>query len=146
MPRAAVTRSTCSGQNEVVRACVEKAREEHPELRIAGYRNGYFRRDNEEDVVAAVRAAKPDILFLGFGTPAEGILHAPSLSRTRRAVRDGCWWLLRRLRGLGGTRPEVGATRGSRVGFRLAQEPRRMWKRTSSATRRFAWLLARGAA
>ena len=56
---------------EIVRACVAKAQMLYPSLGITGHRNGYFRHDDEVDVVAAVRAAEPDILLLGFGTPAK---------------------------------------------------------------------------
>jgi len=58
-------------RDDVVEACVSRARRDHPTLRIAGYRNGYFTQADEDDVVAQIRAAKPDILFLGFGTPAK---------------------------------------------------------------------------
>lgn len=41
----------------------------HPGLVIAGTRDGYFRPGEEEGVVAAVRAARPDLLFVALGVP-----------------------------------------------------------------------------
>jgi N-acetylglucosaminyldiphosphoundecaprenol N-acetyl-beta-D-mannosaminyltransferase len=130
-------------KDEVVRACVTRAQKDHPSLRIAGFRNGYFRRDEEDDVVAAVRAAKPDILFLGFGTPAkEYFMH-----RHYRAL--GVPFVM----GVGGSfdvyaglvarAPRWMQRAGLEWAFRLAQEPRRMWKRYLVGNLRFAWIIAR---
>jgi len=130
-------------RDEVVRACVEKALREHPELRIAGYRNGYFRRDDEAEVVAAIRAAQPDILFLGFGTPAkEYFMH-----RHYRALDVpfvmGVGGSFDVYAGLVARAPQWMQRAGLEWAFRLAQEPRRMWKRYLVGNTRFAWIIAR---
>jgi N-acetylglucosaminyldiphosphoundecaprenol N-acetyl-beta-D-mannosaminyltransferase len=130
-------------KQEVVRACAETAQKEHPALRIAGYRNGYFRRDDEPQVVAAIRAAQPDILFLGFGTPAkEYFMH-----RHYRAL--GVPFVM----GVGGSfdvyaglvarAPRWMQRAGLEWAFRLAQEPRRMWKRYLVGNTRFIWIILR---
>ena len=130
-------------RDEIVRACVDKAQALYPSLRIAGYRNGYFRRDDEADVVAAVRAAAPDILFLGFGTPAkEYFMH-----HHHRAL--GVPFVM----GVGGTfdvfagrvarAPRWMQRAGLEWAFRLGQEPRRMWKRYLVGNTRFTWIIAR---
>ena len=130
-------------RDAVVEACVERARAEYPRLRIAGYRNGYFKPDEEHAVVDAIRAAKPDILFLGFGTPAkEYFMH-------RRYRELGVPFVM----GVGGTfdvyaglvrRAPIWLQRsGLEWAFRLAQEPRRMWKRYLVGNSRFLTLVAR---
>ena len=130
-------------KDEIVRACVVKAERLYPSLRIAGYRNGYFRREDEADIVAAIRAARPDILFLGFGTPAkEYFMH-----RHYRAL--GVPFVM----GVGGSfdvfaglvtrAPRWMQRAGLEWAFRLGQEPRRMWKRYLVGNTRFAWLIAR---
>lgn len=128
---------------EIVRACVEKAQVLYPSLRVAGCRDGYFAPEEEADVVAAVRDARPDILFLGFGTPAkEYFMH-----RHYRAL--GVPFVM----GVGGSF-DVFAGRVSRAPrwmqraglewmFRLAQEPRRMWKRYLVGNTRFVYIIAR---
>lgn len=128
---------------DVVRACVEKARALHPSLRIAGYRDGYFGREEEAEVVAAVRDAAPDILFLGFGTPAKEYF----MRRHHRAL--GVPFVM----GVGGTfdvfagvvarAPRWMQRAGLEWAFRLGQEPRRMWKRYLVGNTRFVWLVAR---
>ncbi|HEY6039887.1 MAG TPA: WecB/TagA/CpsF family glycosyltransferase, partial [Kofleriaceae bacterium] len=92
---------------------------------------------------AAVRAAKPDILFLGFGTPAkEYFMH-----RHYRAL--GVPFVM----GVGGSfdvyaglvarAPRWMQRAGLEWAFRLAQEPRRMWKRYLVGNTRFVKIVAR---
>jgi N-acetylglucosaminyldiphosphoundecaprenol N-acetyl-beta-D-mannosaminyltransferase len=130
-------------KQEIVQACVAKAQTLYPLLHIAGYRNGYFRREDEADIIAAIRAAQPDILFLGFGTPAkEYFMH-----RHYRAL--GVPFVM----GVGGSfdvfaglvprAPRWMQRAGLEWAFRLGQEPRRMWKRYLVGNTRFAWLIAR---
>lgn len=128
---------------QTVRACVAKAQVLHPSLRVAGFRDGYFAAHEQADVVAAVRDATPDILFLGFGTPAkEYFMH-----RHYRAL--GVPFVM----GVGGSF-DVFAGRVARAPrwmqraglewlFRLAQEPRRMWRRYLVGNTRFVWLIMR---
>ena len=56
----------------VVDQAVRRTRELYPTLKIAGYNSGYLRRDGDEErIVADINQAKPDILWLGLGAPAE---------------------------------------------------------------------------
>lgn len=56
----------------VVDQAEHRVRELYPDLDIVGYRCGYLRRDgDEEQIVDAINRAKPDILWLGLGTPTE---------------------------------------------------------------------------
>lgn len=43
----------------------------YPNLRIVGRRNGYFSREEEPAVIAAINATKPDVLWVGLGKPLE---------------------------------------------------------------------------
>ena len=56
------------GSSEQNNANAEKRiREQYPELRIAGRRNGYFSREEEAEVVETLRELKPDLLWVGLG-------------------------------------------------------------------------------
>jgi N-acetylglucosaminyldiphosphoundecaprenol N-acetyl-beta-D-mannosaminyltransferase len=60
------------GASEEVNAkAVEVMQSRYPKLIFAGRRNGYFGRDEEDDVIAGINAAKPDILWIGLGVPLE---------------------------------------------------------------------------
>ncbi len=43
--------------------------EKYPGLKIAGSINGYFTPEKEKDIIAAIKEAAPDILFVGLGAP-----------------------------------------------------------------------------
>src|SRR5690606_24880736 len=43
--------------------------------------NGYFKRDDEDAVVAEINAARPDIMWLGLGVPLEQQFVARNLDR-----------------------------------------------------------------
>jgi N-acetylglucosaminyldiphosphoundecaprenol N-acetyl-beta-D-mannosaminyltransferase len=57
------------GSEACVTALCARLREVNPALNVAGFRNGYFRPADEDQIVAAIRAADPDILWIGLGTP-----------------------------------------------------------------------------
>ncbi|MDO4772181.1 MAG: WecB/TagA/CpsF family glycosyltransferase [Bacillota bacterium] len=56
-----------------------------PGIRCAGYTDGYFKPEQEAGIIETINAAKPDVLFVGLGSPKQevwahkhlGELHAP---------------------------------------------------------------------
>lgn len=129
-------------RQDVLETAMKRIRERHPRLEVAGYRNGYFAREEEAEVAAAIRAARPDILFVAMSSPRKEYFlgdHGPALGvpfvmgvggaidvtagKTRRAPlwmqRTGLEWL-----------------------YRLLQEPRRMFRRYATTNLRFIGLVA----
>lgn len=127
--------------DDVVERVATVFSERHPGLRIAGYHNGYWRDDTE--VVDAVRAARPDYLFLAIPSPRK------ELWLSRNLERLGVPFVM----GVGGSFDVVaGKVRRAplwvqNVGFewawRLGQEPRRMWRRYLFSNAAFLRSLAR---
>jgi N-acetylglucosaminyldiphosphoundecaprenol N-acetyl-beta-D-mannosaminyltransferase len=125
---------------EVLAEMVELLRARHPSLVIAGYRDGYW--DDDDGVVETVRAARPDFLFLAIPSPRKEYWLSENLERLAVPF----------VMGVGGTFDVVaGKVRRApvwvqRVGcewlYRLAQEPRRMWKRYLRGNSRFVGLIA----
>jgi exopolysaccharide biosynthesis WecB/TagA/CpsF family protein len=56
---------------DVNRRCVEILRFAYPGLKIAGRRNGFFARDDEETVCDEINRSGADIVFVGLGVPFE---------------------------------------------------------------------------
>ena len=114
-----------------------------PNLNIAGYRDGYFRREEEATIAAEIRALRPDCLFIAISSPIkERFLH------TYRDQMEVPF-----LMGVGGA-IDIFAGHVSRAPlwmqsaglewlFRLAQEPRRMWRRYLLSNAEYALLLCR---
>lgn len=126
---------------EIVRACVDRAMHEFPALQIAGARDGYF--TDEAAVVAEVRAAKPDIVFLGFGTPAKEYFMHRHYRELGAPFTMGVGGSFDVYAGHVARAPRWMQRAGLEWAFRVAQEPRRMWKRYLVGNSRFVALVAR---
>ncbi|MDF2927456.1 MAG: N-acetylmannosaminyltransferase [Paenibacillaceae bacterium] len=50
---------------EVVEAAAAELKKQHPRLQLAGVRDGYFGADQDHQVIEEIRAANPDMLFVG---------------------------------------------------------------------------------
>ena len=131
---------------EVVSSVVERARREHPGLRVAGYRDGYFAREAEAGVAGDVAASGADVLFVAMTTPKKevflgaygGVMGVPVChgvggsfdvyaGKTRRAPR----WM---------------QNVGLEWFYRIVQEPRRMWRRYAVTNTLFTIRLVRNIA
>src|SRR2546423_4112498 len=98
----------------------------HPEIQIVGARNGYFRAEEEEQIVIEINRLSPDFIWVGLGTPKQqewihrhkknisrGVLFAVGFAFDVNAGRkkDAPQWMQRR---------------GLTWLFRLFNEPRRL--------------------
>ncbi|MUT65039.1 WecB/TagA/CpsF family glycosyltransferase [Paenibacillus sp. NEAU-GSW1] len=52
---------------EIIEAAAEKLQLQYPQVRIVGYRNGFFGADQDAEVVAAIRELSPNLLFVARG-------------------------------------------------------------------------------
>lgn len=54
---------------EVISLAAEKLAERYPNACVVGYRDGYFRQDEEEQIVQEIAEKKPHLLFVALGAP-----------------------------------------------------------------------------
>ncbi len=130
-------------QEEVVKKVVQRAQSRYLGLRIVGYRNGYWNHEEEAGIVADIRQARPQLLFVAISSPRKEIF----LGRYQQEM--GVPFAM----GVGGTfdvfvgkvqrAPLWMQTWGLEWFFRFLQEPRRMFKRYFVDDLYFFWLLAR---
>jgi N-acetylglucosaminyldiphosphoundecaprenol N-acetyl-beta-D-mannosaminyltransferase len=130
-------------REEVVASVVERVRRDYPGATIAGWRNGYFGEAEEAEVAREIARSRPDILFVAMTSPKKELF----LARWKESIQAPF------VMGVGGSFDVVaGVVRRAprwmqRAGlewfFRLAQEPRRMWRRYLIEDTRFLWLVAR---
>ena len=112
---------------EVNAAAVEAMRKAYPKLVFAGRRNGYFRPEEEEEVVAGINAAKPDILWIGLGVPLEQKFVARNLDRlTGVGVVKTSGGLFDFLSGKNSRAPGWMQSAGLEWAYRAWLEPRRL--------------------
>lgn len=128
-------------RHDVLETAVERLRAQHPGLRVAGYRDGYFAEDESPEVAAEIRDSGADVLFVAMSSP----------RKERWLGAHGAELGVSLAMGVGGSIDVVaGVTRRAprswqRLGlewlYRLLQEPRRMLRRYLVSNVRFLALL-----
>ena len=96
-------------------------------------------------VLERVRAAAPDIVFVALGAPKQELWIARSLDAIRPAVAIGCGASLDFISGQLSRAPSWVSSAGFEWAYRLAQDPRRLWKRYLIRGPRFIGILWRTA-
>jgi len=129
---------------EVLEQARQRIMAKHPRLQLVGMRDGYFSEAEEAEVAEQVRDARPDILFVAISSPRKEYW----LGHYGRSIDVPF------VMGVGGAIDVVaGITRrapgplqhlGLEWAYRLAQEPRRLFRRYAVTNLRFGLLLAGG--
>ncbi len=57
------------GNQECIDKLIENLSQLQPELKISGYRNGYFKPAEEAEIIKTIAATDADIVWIGLGTP-----------------------------------------------------------------------------
>ncbi len=114
---------------EVVGALVERLRRERPGLRIAGHHHGYLDADLDRAVRRDIAAARPDLLFVAMGSPLQEYWIDGAWAEIGAAVALGVGGSFDVLAGLKKDAPRWARGRGLEWLYRLAQDPRRYWRR-----------------
>lgn len=127
--------------DEVLAEMLARLRARYPALVVAGYHNGYWRDDNE--VVDAVRLARPHFLFLAIPSPRKEYWLSKHLERLEVPFVMGVGGTFDVVAGKVRRAPRWAQQIGCEWVYRLAQEPRRMWKRYLTGNSSFIALTAR---
>ncbi|MEI6673575.1 MAG: WecB/TagA/CpsF family glycosyltransferase [Verrucomicrobiota bacterium] len=115
----------------ILEACVEKIRRELPGVEVAGYRNGYFQPQELPEIVAGICATRPDIVFLGMGSPMKEELADRYRDALGASIVQGVGGSFDVMAGLVPRAPIWMQKLGMEWLFRVIQEPRRMfWRYT----------------
>jgi exopolysaccharide biosynthesis WecB/TagA/CpsF family protein len=128
--------------DEVIVRAAENVRRMYPRLTVVGHRSGYFSADAESDVVAEINAARPDILWVGMGAPAEqrfSLRHRARLANVGLIKTSG--GLFDFLSGRNSRAPFWMQAMGLEWAYRMALEPRRLAWRYLTTNPHAAYLL-----
>lgn len=113
----------------VNRRLVDRVRQRHPGIRIAGAHHGYLDDAARDKVNAELQTLAPDLLFVGMGSPLQEELIQRWSPGARWGVAMGVGGSFDVLAGLKRDAPPWMRGRGLEWLFRLSQDPRRLWKR-----------------
>jgi N-acetylglucosaminyldiphosphoundecaprenol N-acetyl-beta-D-mannosaminyltransferase len=133
------------GSDEVVARMCERLAARFPGLRIAFAMSPPFRAlspDEDEQVIEAIRESGARILFVGLGCPKQERWMAAHRERLPCA-QVGVGAAFDFLAGAKRQAPPILQRAGLEWLFRLACEPRRLWRRYAHHNPRFAWLVLR---
>jgi N-acetylglucosaminyldiphosphoundecaprenol N-acetyl-beta-D-mannosaminyltransferase len=130
-------------ERHVLQAVDLRLAKDHPGLVVAGMKDGYFKPEDEADIVAAINASNADCLFVAMPTP-----------RKERFVKQHRDTLnVSFVMGVGGSfdvyggkvarAPMLMQKLGLEWAFRVLQEPGRLWRRYFETNTAYAGLLWR---
>jgi len=127
----------------VAEATARWARQQFPQLKIAGTHSGYFGAAGEEAVIAEIRRSSADVLLVAMGVPAQDLWLRRNLKKTGAKVGIGVGGLFDFYGGRIPRAPLWLREIGGEWVFRLIQEPRRMWRRYLIGNFTFLYRIAR---
>jgi len=130
-------------KEEIVAKVAKKYSEQYSSAIIAGYRNGYYKPEEEMMIAQQIADSKADMLFVAITSPKKEIF----LNKFKEIIKTPF------IMGVGGSFDVIaGFTKraplwmqniGLEWFYRLIQEPRRMWKRYLVGNTKFIWLVLR---
>ena len=128
-------------KQEVVEKVVETFSNEYSSAIIGGYRNGYFKEEEEEELAKEIANSGADMLFVAMSSPKKEIF----VNKYKKLMNVPF------VMGVGGSFDVVaGVTKraplwmqkaGLEWFYRFIQEPKRMWKRYLVGNTKFIWLV-----
>jgi N-acetylglucosaminyldiphosphoundecaprenol N-acetyl-beta-D-mannosaminyltransferase len=129
-------------KEEVVKSVVEKYSNQYSPDIIAGYRNGYFKKQEEQNIARDIAKSGANILFVAISSPTkENFLY-----ENKHLLAD-----VNFIMGVGGSFDVVSGqvkraplwmqNSGLEWFYRFAQEPKRMWKRYLVGNTKFILLV-----
>lgn len=127
---------------QVVRDLADYCRRKHPGLKVVGWRDGYFGPDEHPKIVDEIARLAPDMLFVGMPSPFKETWCQRHREALGVPVIVGVGGTFDVLTGYVRRAPRALQVAGLEWSWRLAMEPRKMWRRYLSTNTEFMWLTA----
>lgn len=116
-------------KEEVVKRVVEIFRSKYPTLEVAGYRNGYFKEEESQEIAEAIRDSGADILFVAFSSPMKEYWIKENMPIMQVPFAMGVGGSFDVVAGITKRAPLWMQKSGLEWFYRFIQEPRRMFGR-----------------
>ena len=129
----------------VMQRFVAHCRSSYPGIEIAGWRDGYFSVRQEPEVARAIRAARPDMLFVAMSSPRKEYFLGRWGSELGVPFSMGVGGAIDVLAGVTRRAPHVLQRLGLEWAYRVAQEPRRLARRYAVTNSLFIVMTLRSA-
>lgn len=109
----------------IAERAAEKMEEAYPGLKVCGTRNGYFKPEEEEEIIAEINAANPDLLCVALGSPKQELFVLKYKDRLNAKAAIGVGGSLDVWSGDLKRAPEFYRKHGLEWLYRFIQEPSR---------------------
>jgi len=116
-------------REEVVRCVAEVYARRYPGLALAGWRNGYWKDEDEPQVAEQIRASRADLLFVAMGSPKKEQFLGKYQAQMRVPFAMGVGGSFDVVSGRVKRAPRWMQRAGLEWFYRFLQEPRRMFRR-----------------
>lgn len=116
-------------KEEVLQKMLSNFREQYPKLQIAGSRNGYFSDDELPKIMDAIRLVSPTVVFVGITSPKKEYIVEEFIDNGLNSVFMGVGGSFDVLSGTIPRAPKWMQNINLEWLFRVANEPRRLFKR-----------------
>lgn len=129
-------------KEEIVSKVVDHYSEKYSKDLIAGYRNGYFSKEEEQDIAKDIEASEAQLLFVAISSPKkENFLYQNKEHLAKVSFTMGVGGSFDVVSGLVKRAPLWMQNSGLEWFYRFAQEPQRMWKRYLVGNSKFIYLV-----
>lgn len=131
---------------EVTGTLLERLEQRFPALQVAGVSNPPFRplsESEDRELTCRINSAEPDLLWVGLGTPKQERWMAAHRNQLQAPVLVGVGAAFDLLAGTLSQAPRWMQRSGLEWSYRLAREPRRLWRRYLLNIPRFGTRLLR---
>lgn len=126
---------------EVVEKAASNVQNLYPNLAIVGYKDGYFKVNEEQNILNIINKSGAEILLLGMSSPKKEYFIHRVWDELNVSLSVGVGGLFDIWAGTTQEAPEWVRKYGFEWLFRLSQEPKRLWKRYTIMNARFIWLV-----
>lgn len=116
-------------KEEVVTKVKELYEKQYPDIQIVGYRNGYFTKEDEPEIVKQIHDSGADMMFVAFSSPKKEYWINKYLHEMDVPFVMGVGGSFDVVAGVTERAPIWFQEHGLEWFYRFIQEPRRMWKR-----------------
>lgn len=116
-------------KEDVLKRMLRRISSRYPDIRVAGYRDGYFGDDQREEVAETIRRSKADMLFIGMSSPRKEDFLARWSRFVEVPVCHGVGGSFDVLAGKVKRAPGFFQKAGLEWLYRVFQEPRRLGRR-----------------
>jgi N-acetylglucosaminyldiphosphoundecaprenol N-acetyl-beta-D-mannosaminyltransferase len=128
-------------QSWVVEKLVDTFKTKYPNLDIAGFRNGYFDKSEEEQIARDIKKSNADMLFVGFSSPMKENFLNQWMPVMQVPFCMGVGGSFDIVAGKTMRAPLWMQNAGLEWLYRILQEPERMWKRYATTNPVFIWMV-----